>query len=251
LAADPKGENQMRLTLAVLAFLFASLARADTVVPIEIPVQDQQTTLHGQYIFPISGLSDIPLDGQTIDLDFIFVPPPPTVSCPAGFSCIIGFPAQQPLLLRVNANEEASGILGPFGVALQFQTTAPSFPGFPSGVGGFLDAHGNPIKDNSLGGVEISNGAFGLGPDTDRESLGLAPGSSVFITSGIDLALTLPTSGFTTTGADLILNINGDDTAEFATASQLPEPGSLAFLLLGLPVLLWRKYAKDWHAQTS
>jgi len=129
---------------------------------------------------------------------------------------------------------------GLFGIEMTIQTNAGTFPGFVgTTVGYLLDPNGNAVGQPQFAGrADGSDGStsFGLVSFTPEN----LDGKDVVDISGVHFDTTLPNSGFVITNAELVLTLNDADPPtdgngfKFGTAQQLPEPGTLLLLALGI-----------------
>jgi hypothetical protein len=203
----------MRRTSIVLVafFVFGLCTKADT-LQFTVPLADIGPTFQsGNITLFSSELDGTVLAGQSLSLDLVL--------------------ANTDLARLFLSNP------GLFGIAMTIQTNAGTFPGFVgTTVGYLLDPNGNAMGQPQFAGrADISDGStsFGLVSFTSAN----LDGNDVVDISGVHFDTTLPNSGFVITNAELVFTLDAPTDGnrfEFGTAQQLPEPGTLLLLALGI-----------------
>jgi len=154
-----------------------------------------------------SQLDGVTLSGQSMSLDFVFA---------------------DGILARVSSSVEGTLDLG---VLLEVQTTANGFPGFagPDTMGFALAPDGTPLQPpQSTGRGAGSDGTF---------FAGIFPTLAVtnFEMSGVHFDIVFPSTGYMVTGGKIrVSSVDDLQSIRFGTAAQLPEPATLALLLVGV-----------------
>jgi PEP-CTERM motif len=133
---------------------------------------------------------------------------------------------------------------GTFGIGLDIHTNAGTFPGFAGPTTGYLlDPNGNQFGGTQVAGRAAGDdGTFDVGlVSFTSGNLGGAP---VVDISGVHFDTSFPNSGFVITDAQLRFSLNSaDDSVEFGTARQLPEPSTSGLILVGalvIALMAWR-----------
>jgi hypothetical protein len=133
---------------------------------------------------------------------------------------------------------------GTFGIGLTIYTNAGTFPGFTGPTTGYLlDPQGN-----QFGGTQVAGRAAG---DDGTLDVGLVSftssnlgGAQVFDISGVHFDTSMPNNGFVITNAELLFSFDSaNDSVEFGTAKQLPEPSTSGLILVGtlmVALIPWR-----------
>lgn len=118
------------------------------------------------------------------------------------------------------------------GISLIVFTNAASFPGNAgTTTGSLLDASGQQIGSTQVAGrSQGSDGTFSMGLVSFTASD--FAGAPAIDLSGAHLDTAFANTGFAVTGLLLRFSLH-DNSAQFGTAQQLPEPSTLAFFLIG------------------
>jgi hypothetical protein len=123
---------------------------------------------------------------------------------------------------------------GTFGIGLTIHTNAGTFPGFTGPTTGYLvDPKGNQFGGSQIAGrADGSDGTLDVGlVSFTASNLG---GAQVFDISGVHFDTSFPNNGFVITDAQLRFSFNSaEDSVEFGTAKQLPEPSAIGLILAG------------------
>lgn len=205
-----------KTSIVLLAFLtFAIFTKADTLHFTVAPADIGPTFLSGNVALFSPGLDGTVLSGQSLSLDLV--------------------------LANTDLARLFLGTPSLFGIAMNLQTNAGTFPGFVGTTVGFLlNPNGSKLGQFQFAGrADSSDGStsFGLFSFT---SANLGDGD-VFDISGVHFDTTLPDSGFVITNAELVFTLEAPDSGngfEFGTAQQLPEPGTLLLLALAIVLMI-------------
>lgn len=210
----------MRRHFLLFAILLAPSAGWCDTVQFSVPASDIGAPIQSSGIaFYSSALDGVVLAGQSLTLDLVF---------------------SNNDLARLFLTDPAA-----FGVELIVDTNAGTAPGFAGTTTGYLL---NP-SGNQFGGIQTagrgdgSDGSFSVGlVSFNSSNLNAA---NIFDISGVQFNTSLPTSGATITGIELLFSFNDPiDAVQFGTAKQLPEPSSLVLTFAGVLAILlaasWR-----------
>jgi hypothetical protein len=194
------------MLIFAMVLVSPAIVRCDDTLQFTVPQSDIGMPIYGPDFVDMSssGLNGTVLSGQTLSLDLVL---------------------SNNVLARLDFNDAQ------FGVLLLIETNAMTFPGFAGTTTGyFLDPSGN-----QLGATEVAGSG---GCSCGELSVGLNGFSGPPIlqadTSGVHFDITLPNSGYVVTNAELLYSPGGiDDSVQFGTVQQLPEPSSMMLTLIG------------------
>jgi hypothetical protein len=201
--------SEPRCGLAAVVLLFLVTTGSASAAPITLAVEPSivnRPPVVGFFEFDFffgDQLDGLDLDGQSISLDFVF---------------------SDEIIARIL---HAGAGLG-FDALLVLETNAGTFPGFfgDASTGFLLGPNGTPLHapldPEWVGRVTSSDGSLGIG---------LFPQLDNFDMSGVHYDLTLPTGGYVVTGGFIRLASNQEnESIQFGTVAQLPEPSTLMLL---------------------
>jgi hypothetical protein len=138
---------------------------------------------------------------------------------------------------------------GTFGIGLTIYTNAGTFPGLTGPTTGYLlDPKGNQFGGSQVAGrADGSDGTLDVGLVSFISSN--LEGAQIFDISGVHFDTSLPNNGFVITNAELLFSFNSaNDSVEFGTAKQLPEPSTSGLILVGvlmIALIAWRSCRKQ------